>query len=269
MIYYKTEEEIELIRVSSLLVSKTLAEIARAIKPGITTLKLDKLAEEMIKDNKGVPAFKNYKGFPNSICASPNEQVVHGIPDKKPLKSGDIISIDCGVYKNGYFGDSAFTFAVGEVKPDILQLMQITIESLYLGIAQAVAGKRLGDVSHAIQELAEKKHGYGIVRELVGHGIGKSLHEGPEVPNYGKRGSGIKLQEGLTLAIEPMINLGSRQIEQSSDGWTIVTADRKPSAHYEHTIVVRKGEAELLSTFEEIEEAVKSNIEIQEINFKI
>lgn len=269
MIYYKTEEEIQQIRESSLLVSKTLAEIAKAIQPGINTLALDKLAEEVIRDHKAIPAFKDYKGFPNSICASPNEVVVHGIPDKTELKDGDILSVDCGVYMNGYHGDSAYTFAIGDVKPEVIKLMQVTYESLYLGIEQAVAGKRLGDISYAIQQFAEKEHAYGIVRELVGHGIGKDLHESPEVPNYGRRGSGMKLHEGLTIAIEPMINLGRRQIEQDADGWTIKTADRKVSAHFEHTIAVKKEKAEVLSSFVEIEEAIKTNPEIQDINIKI
>lgn len=257
MLYYKTSEEIELIRESSLLVSRTHAEVAKVIRPGITTLALDKIAEEFIRDNGGVPAFKGYNGFPFSLCISPNEQVVHGFPGKYELKDGDILSVDCGVVKNGWYGDSAYTFAIGEVKPQVLQLLKVTKECLYKGIEMAVAGKRLGDVSEAIQAHAEK-HGYSVVRELVGHGIGKSLHEAPEVPNYGKRGSGIRLQEGLVIAIEPMINLGKKGIRQGSDGWTITTADRMPSAHFEHTVAVKEGKADVLSTFEYIEEVLKT-----------
>jgi methionyl aminopeptidase len=255
-LYYKTNEEIELIRESSLLVSKTHAEVAKAIQPGIATMELDRIAEEFIRDNGGVPAFKGYNGFPSTLCISTNEQVVHGFPGKYELKDGDIISVDCGVVKNGYYGDSAYTFAVGEVKPEVLSLLRVTKECLYKGIEMAVAGKRLGDLSEAIQEHAEK-NGYSVVRELVGHGVGKYLHEAPEVPNYGKKGSGIKLQEGLVIAIEPMINMGKKNIRQESDGWTITTADKKPSAHFEHTVAVRAGKADVLSTFEYIEEVLK------------
>jgi methionyl aminopeptidase len=262
MLYYKTSEEIELIRESSLLVSRTHAEVAKVIRPGITTLELDKLAEEFIRDNGGVPAFKGYNGFPFSLCISPNEQVVHGFPGKYELKDGDILSVDCGVVKNGWYGDSAYTFAIGEVKPQVLQLLKVTKESLFKGIEMAVAGKRLGDVSEAIQTHAEK-HGYSVVRELVGHGIGKNLHEAPEVPNYGKRGAGIKLQEGLVIAIEPMINLGKKGIRQENDGWTISTADRMPSAHFEHTVAVKNGKADVLSNFGFIEEVLtKKGIEV-------
>lgn len=257
MLYYKTNEEIELIRISSLLVSKTLAEVARSIKPGITTLALDKIAEEFIRDNGGEPAFKGYKGFPASLCISQNEMVVHGIPGKYELKDGDIVSVDCGVKKNGWFGDSAYTFAVGEVRPAVLNLLKVTKECLAKGVANAVAGKRLGDVGEAIQEHAEK-NGYSVVRELVGHGIGKSLHESPEVPNYGKKGAGIRLQEGLVIAIEPMINLGKKGVRQEDDGWTITTTDRQPSAHFEHTVAVKSGKPEVLSTFDYIEEVLKN-----------
>lgn len=257
MLYYKSSEEIELIRESSLLVSKTHAEVAKSIKPGITTQALDKIAEEFIRDNGAVPAFKGYNGFPASLCISPNEQVVHGIPGKYELKDGDILSVDCGVLKNGYYGDSAYTFAIGEVKPEVLRLLKITKESLMKGIEMAKAGNRLGDISEAVQTHAEK-NGYSVVRELVGHGIGKNLHEAPEVPNYGKKGSGIKLQAGLVIAIEPMINLGKKGIKQWEDGWTITTSDRMPSAHFEHTVAVKEGKADVLSTFEYIEEVLKT-----------
>ena len=255
MIYYKTEEEIELVRKSSLLVAKTHAEIAGLIKPGITTLALDKIAEEFIRDNGGVPAFKGYGGFPNTLCMSPNEQVVHGIPNDRSLENSEILSVDCGVVMNGYYGDSAFTYEVGEVDVETKKLLKVTKESLYKGIEQAVAGNRIGDIGYAVQQHAES-FGYGVVRELVGHGVGKNLHESPEVPNYGRRGRGAKLQEGLVIAIEPMINMGTRKIMQHNDGWTITTIDNKPSAHFEHTIVVRKGKAEILSSFEEIEKKI-------------
>jgi methionyl aminopeptidase len=252
MIYYKTEEEIDLIRNSSLLVAKTHAEIAGLIKPGITTLALDKIAEEFIRDNGGIPAFKGYGGFPNTLCMSPNNQVVHGIPNDRVLEDGEILSVDCGVVMNGYFGDSAFTYEVGEVDAETKQLLKVTKESLYKGIEMAVSGNRIGDIGYAVQKHAES-FGYGVVRELVGHGVGKNLHESPEVPNYGRRGRGAKLQEGLVIAIEPMINMGTRKIMQHNDGWTITTIDNKPSAHFEHTIVVRKEKADILSSFEEIE----------------
>jgi len=255
MIYYKTEEEIDLIRNSSLLVAKTHAEIAGLIKPGITTLALDKIAEEFIRDNGGVPAFKGYGGFPNTLCMSPNDQVVHGIPNDRVLEDGEILSVDCGVVMNGYFGDSAFTYEVGVVDAETKQLLKVTKESLYKGIEMAVSGNRIGDIGYAVQKHAES-FGYGVVRELVGHGVGKNLHESPEVPNYGRRGRGAKLQEGLVIAIEPMINMGTRKIMQHNDGWTITTIDNKPSAHFEHTIVVRKGKAEILSSFEEIEKKI-------------
>ena len=255
MIYYKTEEEIDLIRNSSLLVAKTHAEIAGLIKPGINTLALDKIAEDFIRDNGGVPAFKGYGGFPNTLCMSPNDQVVHGIPNDRVLEDGEILSVDCGVVMNGYFGDSAFTYEVGEVDTETKQLLKVTKESLYKGIEMAVSGNRIGDIGYAVQKHAES-FGYGVVRELVGHGVGKNLHESPEVPNYGRRGRGAKLQEGLVIAIEPMINMGTRKIMQHNDGWTITTIDNKPSAHFEHTIVVRKGKAEILSSFDEIEKKI-------------
>jgi methionyl aminopeptidase len=252
---YKTDDEIELIRESSLLVGKTLAELASMIRPGITCLELDKRAEEFIKDHNAYPGFLGYSGFPNSICASINSAVVHGIPTNAPLNEGDIVSVDIGVLKNGYWGDSAYTFPVGEVSPEVKKLLDVTKESLYLGIEQAIAGKRIGDIGYAVQSYAEA-NGYGVVRELVGHGVGKSLHEAPEVPNFGRRGTGMQMLEGLVIAIEPMINLGTKNVKQMKDGWTIQTADGKPSAHYEHTIVVRKNKAEILSTFELIEQAL-------------
>ena len=256
MIYYKSEDEIDLIRESSLLVAKTHAELSALIKPGVTTLYLDAIAEEYIRDNNALPAFKGYSGFPNSLCTSVNDQVVHGIPNDHPLKDGDIVSVDCGVFKNGYYGDSAYTYTVGNVDNDISDLLKRTKLSLYKGIEAAVAGNRLGDIGFAIQNYL-KEFGYGIVREMVGHGIGINLHEEPQVPNYGRKGTGIKLKEGLVIAIEPMVNLGTRHIRQLSDGWTIVTADNMFSAHFEHTIVVRKDKAEVLTSFKEIEEIQK------------
>ena len=255
MIYYKTEEEIDLIRESSLLVAKTHAEIAGMIKPGVDTLYLDGIAEDFIRDHGGIPAFKGYNGFPNTLCVSPNNQVVHGIPNMIALKDGDILSVDCGVVMNGYYGDSAFTYEVGEVDVRTKQLLEVTKESLYKGIEKAIEGNRIGDIGSVIQEYAES-FGYGVVRELVGHGVGKSLHESPEVPNYGKKGKGLLLKDGLVIAIEPMINMGVKGIMQHKDGWTITTIDNKPSAHFEHTIVVRKGKAEILSSFEEIEKKI-------------
>ena len=265
MLYYKTQEEIELIRESSLLVSKTLAEVAKQIRVGITTIELDKLAEEFIRDHGGVPAFLHYNGFPNSLCISMNSAVVHGIPNAYQLKDGDICSVDCGVLKNGFYGDSAFTFAVGDVSNEALRLLDITKECLNKGIEKAVAGNRLGDISHAVQECAES-NGYSVVRELVGHGIGRSLHEKPEVPNYGKRGSGMVLKEGLVIAIEPMINMGTKAVVHERDGWTVRTADKKPSAHFEHTVAIGKNKADILSTFDCIEEASKENKNIKVIN---
>lgn len=257
MIIYKTEEEIELIRQSALILSKAHGEIARLIKPGISTLALDKIAEEFIQDNGAKPSFKNYNGFPYSLCISTNSVVVHGMPSNYTLNEGDIISVDCGVYKNGFHSDCAYTHAVGHVNDEVLQLLNTTKESLYKGIEKAVIGNRLGDISFAVQQHAEANN-YTVVRELVGHGIGKNLHESPEVPNYGKRGQGVKLQNGLVLAIEPMVNLGTRQIVQEDDGWTIRTKDNKPSAHFEHTVVIRKDKAEILTTFDYIDQAKKS-----------
>ena len=251
----KTDEEVELIRESSLLVGRTLAEVATLIKPGVTTLQLDAIAEEFIRDNGAEPGFKGYGGFPNTLCASLNEAVVHGIPNDRPLENGDVISLDCGVLKNGFYGDSAYTFEVGEVDPEIQKLLSVTKECLTLAIEQAVTGKRIGDIGAAVQTHAEA-NGYGVVRELVGHGLGRELHEAPEVPNYGRRGNGPRLVDGMVLAIEPMINLGTREVLTDTDGWTIVTKDRKVSAHFEHDIVVRKGKADVLSSFVEIEKVI-------------
>lgn len=252
MIFFKTEEEIELLRLSNLLVSATHAELVSMILPGTKTIDLDKRAEEFIRDNGGVPGFLNYHGFPNTLCISVNDAVVHGIPNDYVLQEGDIISVDCGVYMNGFHGDSAFTFAVGEISELKQRLLKVTKESLYKGIEAAVIGNRTGDIGYAVQKHAEDA-GFSVVRELVGHGVGKSLHEKPEVPNYGKKGRGVKLQEGMTIAIEPMINAGQKFIIQEKDGWTIRTQDGLPSAHFEHSIAIRKGKAELLSDFSIIE----------------
>lgn len=255
MIFLKTDEEIELMRESNMLVAKTLGELAKIIKPGVTSLELDKVAETFIKDNKGYPGFLNYNGFPNSICTSVNEQVVHGIPNDKPLEDGDIISVDCGVLLNGYYGDSAYTFEVGNVKQEIKELLRVTKESLYKGIEMAVESNRIGDIGFAVQSYCEK-HGYSVVREMVGHGVGKSLHESPEVPNYGRRGNGPKLRAGMVIAIEPMINLGKRNIVLESDNWTISTVDKSPSAHFEHTVAITKNGADILSSFKFTEEVL-------------
>lgn len=260
MIFYKTDEEIELIRQSALVVSKVLALVGKMIRPGISGADIDKAAEELIRDHGGIPSFKGYNGFPATLCVSVNECVVHGIPVKEQeFKEGDIVSVDCGVFLNDFHGDSAYTFALGDVDQEVMKLLQVTRESLYKGIEQAVAGKRLGDISFAIQHYTEREHRYGVVRELVGHGVGHSLHEGPEVPNYGKRGSGPILKEGLVIAIEPMINLGKKEVKTARDGWTVLTKDRKPSAHFEHTIAVRKDKADVLSNHTEVEAAVREN----------
>lgn len=253
MLVYKTEEEIEIIRRNNLLVSKTLAEVAKLIKPGVTTLELDKRAEEFIRDNGAVPGFLGYGGYPNTLCTSINDEVVHGIPSRRVLQNGDILSVDCGTYMEGFYGDTAYTFPVGEVKNDVMNLIKTTKESLFKGIENAIDGLRIGDIGFAVQFHAEKA-GYSVVREMVGHGLGREMHESPEVPNYGKRGRGIKLATGLVICIEPMINMGSKYIKQDNDGWTIRTIDGKPSAHFELAIVVRKEKAEILSTFKYIEE---------------
>ena len=257
MIYIKTDEEVEIQRKSSLLVGKTLAEVAKIIRPGISTGELDKVAETFIRDNGAVPGFKGYGGFPATLCISINDEVVHGIPGNRELKNGDIVSVDCGTYMNGFYGDSAYTFAVGEVDKDILLLLERTKQSLYLGIEQAIVGKRVGDIGYAVQHYVES-FGYSVVRDLVGHGVGRNLHEKPEVPNYGRRGSGIKLKNGMCLAIEPMINLGVKEVSQDKDGWTIRTLDSKPSAHFEHDVVVRNGKADIMSTFEYIEQVLNN-----------
>lgn len=255
MVKIKSPEEIEIMRESALIVSRCLGVLAKEVIPGVTTLHLDKIAEEYIRDNGGVPGFLGLYDFPNTLCMSPNEQVVHGIPNDKPLVEGDIISIDCGVIKNGFYGDHAYTFEVGEVAPETKKLLQVTKESLYVGIRQFKAGNRVGDVGYAIQQHCEN-HGYGVVRELVGHGLGKKMHESPEMPNYGKRGRGKKFAEGMTVAIEPMINLGTKHIVQHADGWTITTKDNKPSAHFEHNVAIVNGKPQLLSTFDYIYEAL-------------
>jgi len=255
MLYFKTDEEVGFLRESNLLVSKTLAEIARHIKPGITTLYLDKIAEEYIRDNSAIPAFLGYGGFPKTLCTSVNEEVVHGIPSDYTLKEGDIISIDCGVILNGWYGDSAYTFAVGEIKEEVRRLLDYTREALEEGVRAAVSGNRVGDISSAVQAKAESG-GFSIVRELVGHGIGTKLHEPPEVPNFGKLGTGPKMEKGLVICIEPMINMGIKETIQMTDGWTIKTADGKPSAHFEYAVAVDKGKADVLTTFEFIEEVL-------------
>lgn len=255
MIKLKTEEEIALMRLSAQLVSKTLGMLAPEVKPGVTPIHLDKLAEEYIRDHGAIPGFKGLYGFPNTLCMSLNEQVVHGIPNNKPLQEGDIISVDCGTLMNGFYGDQAYTFCVGEVRPEVKKLLDVTKTCLELGIEQARAGNRIGDIGYAVQQHAEK-NGFGVVRELVGHGIGRKMHESPEVPNYGKRGRGTILKPGMTLAIEPMINLGTKNVKQLKDGWTIITADHRPSAHFEHDVVIRNGYAEVLTTFDYIEKAL-------------
>ncbi|MDT8309009.1 MAG: type I methionyl aminopeptidase [Bacteroidales bacterium] len=255
MVQYKSPEQIELIRESSLLVGKTLAEVAKLIKPGVNGKKLDQVAEMFIRDHQAVPGFKGYQGFPATLCISLNEQVVHGIPSDRELKDGDIVSIDCGVILNKYYGDSAYTFAVGEVPDRTADLLKATKESLYMGIKAATAGNRVGDIGYAVQHYVEQR-GFSVVRELVGHGLGKRLHEKPEVMNYGHRGNGMKLKEGLVICIEPMVNLGSRFIVQEKDGWTVRTADRMPSAHFEHAVAVRKEQADILSSFDYIEQVI-------------
>ena len=255
MLKGKTPEEIELLRQSALLVSKTLGMLASEIKPGVSSLHLDRLAEAFIRDHGGEPGFLGMYDFPNTLNMSPNAQVVHGIPTDEPLKDGDILSVDCGVFMNGFYGDHAYTFELGEVAPETKKLLEVTKEALYIGIAQFKLGNRVGDVGYAIQNHCED-HGYGVVRELVGHGIGRKLHEAPEMPNYGKRGRGKKFVEGLVVAIEPMINMGTKRIRQLKDGWTILTADGQPSAHFEHNVAIVDGKPELLSTFHYIYDAL-------------
>jgi len=259
MIHYKSPAEIELMRQSALLVSQTLSQVAAILKPGITTLSIDKMVGEIIRGHGAVPSFLNYHGYPFNSCISVNDVVVHGFPTNNELKEGDIVSVDIGVYKNGYHGDHAYTFAIGFPGEEVAQLIKVTKESLYKGIEKAVEGNRVGDISFAIQDHTEKKHGYGVVRELVGHGLGKSMHEDPQVPNYGKRGSGAKMKEGLVLAIEPMINLGKRDVYTEEDGWTVRTTDHKPSVHFEHDVCVKKNKADILSDYSIIEKAEKEN----------
>lgn len=267
-VFYKTDEEIELIREANLVVSKTLAHVASILRPGISGTEIDKAAEEFIRDHNGRPAFKGYHGFPSTLCVSYNDIVVHGIPGNREFKADDIVSVDCGVELNGFFGDAAFTFALPEVGEPVMELLRVTYASLYKGIEQAVAGKRIGDIAFAIQQYCEREHPYGIVRELVGHGVGRSLHEDPEVPNYGKRGKGPLMQSGLVLAIEPMVNLGVKEVYQNNDGWTIHTKDRKPSAHFEHSVAVRKNKADILSNHQFILDAIKNNPSVQEVSPK-
>ena len=270
MIIQKTREQIELMRESALIVSKTLGMIASEIKPGVTTLYLDKLAETFIRDHGAEPGFLGLYGFPNSLCMSPNAQVVHGIPNNNPLQEGDVISVDCGVLKNGFYGDHAYSFEIGEVAPEVKKLLQVTKESLYVGIREFKIGNRVEDVGNAIQKYCES-NGYGVVRELVGHGLGTKMHEDPEMPNYGKRGRGKLFVEGMTVAIEPMINMGTKNIKQLKDGWTILTADGKPSAHFEHNVALIDGKPELLSTFDYVYKALgiesKEEEEFRNTNF--
>lgn len=267
IIYYKTDEDIEKMRISADLVSRTHGVIASMIRPGITGKEIDRAAEEFICDHNAKPGFKGYGGFPATLCISVNEQVVHGIPTDKPFEEGDIVSIDCGVYLNEFFGDCAFTFPIGEISPESLKLLHVTNESLYRAIDVATVGKRIGDIGYAVQNYAEKEHKYGVVRELVGHGVGKDLHEDPQVPNYGRRGKGVQIKDGLVIAIEPMINMGTRRVKTLKDGWTVVSTDKKPSAHYEHTIVARKSGTEILTTHEHIYKALKNNDEVIDLDF--
>jgi len=254
-LYTRTNEEVELLRKSNQLVSKTLGEMASLIKPGITTLTLDRIAETYIRDNGAIPAFKGYNGFPNTLCTSVNDEIVHGIPSTYALKDGDIVSIDCGVVLNGYYGDSAFTFAVGEIDEEVRKLLDFTRASLESGVKEAIAGNRIGDISFAVQSKAESG-GFSVVRELVGHGIGTKLHESPEVPNYGRRGTGPRMMKGLVICIEPMINMGIKETIQMKDGWTIKTADGKPSAHFEYAVAIDRGQADVLTTYTYIEEVL-------------
>jgi methionyl aminopeptidase len=259
MLIYKTNEEVELMRKSALLVSKTLSEVAKVLKPGTTSLSIDKMIGEFVRDHKAIPSFLHYRGFPFNSCISVNDVVVHGFPNNEPFQEVDIVTVDIGVILDEWHGDHAYTFALGDPGKKVTQLIRVTKEALYKGIEKAVAGNRVGDISHAIQEHTEKKYSYGVVRELVGHGLGKNLHEDPQVPNYGKRGTGTKMKEGLVLAIEPMINLGTRKIYTEEDGWTVRTEDHKPSVHFEHDVCVRKGKADILSDYSIIEAAEKAN----------
>jgi methionyl aminopeptidase len=259
MMIYKSNDEVELMRQSALLVSKTLSEVAKLLKPGITTLSIDKMIGSFIRDHHGVPSFLHYRGYPFNSCISVNDVVVHGFPGVNELKEGDIVSIDIGIILNGWHGDHAYTFSIGDPGEEVIRLIKVTKESLYKGIEKAVAGNRIGDIAFAIQDHTERKHGYGVVRALVGHGLGRNMHEDPQVPNFGKRGSGPKLKEGLVLAIEPMINLGTKDVFTEEDGWTVRTNDGKPSVHFEHDVCVRKGKADILSDYSSIENAEKAN----------
>ncbi len=265
MIFYKTDEEIELLRKSCMLVCKTLTHVATLLKPGVTGEMIDKEAETLIRDNGAIPGFKGYRGFPATLCISINDQVVHGIPTNEPFKSGDVVSIDCGTFMNDFYGDAAYTFAIGEVDDAVMHLLSITKASLYKGIDAARVGNRLGDIGFTIQQFCEKEHNYGVVRELVGHGVGRSLHEPPEVANYGKRGKGLKLKEGLVIAIEPMVNQGKKEVKTLADGWTITTKDGLPSAHFEHTIAVRSSGPDQLSDHAAIEAAIRKNAELKSV----
>jgi methionyl aminopeptidase len=259
MMIYKSNDEVELMRQSALLVSKTLSEVAKLLKPGITTLSIDKMIGSFIRDHHGVPSFLHYRGYPFNSCISVNDVVVHGFPGVNELKEGDIVSIDIGIILNGWHGDHAYTFSIGNAGEEVIRLIKVTKESLYKGIEKAVAGNRIGDIAFAIQDHTERKHGYGVVRALVGHGLGRNMHEDPQVPNFGKRGSGPKLKDGLVLAIEPMINLGTKDVFTEEDGWTVRTKDGKPSVHFEHDVCVRKGKADILSDYRIIEAAEKAN----------
>ena len=268
-IYYKTNEEIELIRKSCLLVCKTLAHVGSILRPGISGEEIDLAAETFIRDHGAEPGFKGYRGFPATLCVSVNEGVVHGIPTKGQIfKDGDVVSIDCGVLWDEFYGDAAYTFPIGNVSEEVMELLRVTNTSLYKGIDQAVVGNRIGDIAFAIQQYVERKHNYGVVRELVGHGLGRELHEAPEVPNYGKRGRGVKLQEGLVIAIEPMVNMGRKDVRTAADGWTVIAKDRKPSAHFEHSIAVRKKGVDILSDHSFIEETIQNNPELREVVLK-
>jgi methionyl aminopeptidase len=259
MIIYKTEAEIALMKQAAMLVSETLTEVAKVLKPGMTTLEIDKICGDYVKSKNAIPSFYNYRGYPHNVCASVNDVVVHGFPNDVPLKNGDIVTIDLGVILNGWHGDHAYTFIIGDVAPEVLQLVKVTKESLFKGIEKAIINNRVGDISFAIQEHTERKYGYGVVRELVGHGLGRSLHEDPQVPNYGKRGAGQKMKENLVLAIEPMINLGSRDVYTDDDGWTVRTRDGKPSVHFEHDVCIKRNQALILSDYSIIEAAEKAN----------
>ena len=269
MVFYKTDEEIELIRESCLLVCKALAHVGSIIRPGISGAEIDKAAEELIRDHGAIPSFKGYGGFPATLCVSVNEHVVHGIPSSgQVFRDGDVVSVDCGAYLNGFHGDSAYTFPLGDVDEEVMELCRVTNTSLYKAIDAAIVGNRLGDIGYAVQHYVEREHSYGVVRELVGHGIGRELHEAPEVPNYGKRGRGALLKEGLVIAIEPMVNLGRKEVRTESDGWTVYAKDRRPSAHYEHTIAIRKDYTETLSDHSPIEQAIRNNTNVKPVELK-